>query len=74
MNGETTVGYHVCRWVQMTSGFIVILAFTVRQRNKVHLSNINKLNMKELITKNPDGTFSYDFHKFFTYDDVIMAE
>ena len=30
--------------------------------------------MKELITKNPDGTFSYDFHKFFTYDDAIMAE
>lgn len=30
--------------------------------------------MKELITKNPDGTFAYDFHKFFTYDDAIMAE
>jgi hypothetical protein len=30
--------------------------------------------MKELITKNPDGTFTYDFHKFFTFDDAIMAE
>ena len=30
--------------------------------------------MKELITKNPDGTFAYDFHKFFTFDDAIMAE
>ena len=30
--------------------------------------------MKELITKNPDGTFAYDFHKFFTFDDVIMTE
>ena len=30
--------------------------------------------MKELITKNADGTFAYDFHKFFTLDDAIMAE
>ena len=30
--------------------------------------------MKELITKNPDGTYTYDFHKFFTFDDAIMAE
>ena len=30
--------------------------------------------MIELITKNPDGTFTYDFQKFFTLDDAIMVE
>ena len=30
--------------------------------------------MKELITKNEDGTFSYDFEKFFTMDEAILAE
>ena len=30
--------------------------------------------MKELITKNSDGTLAYDFHKFFTFDDALMAE
>jgi hypothetical protein len=30
--------------------------------------------MKELITKNADGTFSYDFEKFFTMDEAILAE
>lgn len=30
--------------------------------------------MKELITKNADGTFAYDFEKFFTMDEAILAE
>lgn len=30
--------------------------------------------MKEIITKNADGTFAYDFEKFFTLDDAILAE
>lgn len=32
------------------------------------------LKMIELITKNSDGTFSYDFNKFFNFEDALMAE
>jgi hypothetical protein len=30
--------------------------------------------MKELIQKNPDGIFEYDMHKFFTFDEALLAE
>ena len=30
--------------------------------------------MKELIQKNPDGIFEYDRHKFFTFDEALLAE
>ena len=30
--------------------------------------------MKELIKKNPDGIFEYDRHKFFTFDEALLAE
>lgn len=30
--------------------------------------------MKELIQKNPDNTFAYDMHKFFTLDEALLAE
>ena len=30
--------------------------------------------MTELIKKNPDGIFEYDRHKFFTFDEALLAE
>jgi hypothetical protein len=30
--------------------------------------------MNELIQKNPDNTFTYDMHKFFTFDEALLAE